>query len=110
MAGGKRALGVDHLAKGGGDIVEIILIDGAQLLDRGEHDEAAVEERRDKPGPELVVGGNLNEGIDEGRIEPAAGAAADLVDRRFPAGMGVKHVDHLRQQGDARGERDGIAC
>ena len=106
VAGGEGGLGIDHLGESRGDVVEIILVDGTGFAQRFELDDALAEVGIDQRGPEAFAGRDRDEGIDDARIEPGAGAAADLGDRLVAALAHVEDIDDLGEQRDAREDRD----
>ena len=56
MAGGVRALGVDHLAEGGGDVVEIVVVDVPRAAPARSANTALLELGRAQRRPEAGVG------------------------------------------------------
>ena len=108
VAAGVGALGVDHLGEGGGDVVEVVVVDRACC---------AAPARSAKivccrPSERSVSQNSGSRGDARERRRRARGSnqlperARDFAPRRLDAVRGLEHVDHLRQQGDARIDRD----
>ena len=95
MATGVRTFRVDDLTEGGGNVVEVIVIefDNVRRRLQGKH-------RRHHGGigqfrPEIVGNGHGFESGDQGRVEPRAGAPAHLAQRglrKDNTGYDLKHL------------------
>jgi len=109
VAAGKRALGVDHRAEGGGNVVQVIVVQRHLQPHRFQRQHGLVERGRVEQGPERGLLGHAFEGLHQRRVEPAAGAAALLVQRGLRVAGGEEDVHHLGQQRNARRQRSGLA-
>ena len=78
VSAGVGALRVDHLREGGGDVVEIVLVDQRAALRRLEREDRLLQVVGAQRLPELRPRGDARERRRELRIEPAAGAALDF--------------------------------
>ncbi len=106
VARGERALGVDDLAEGERDVVEVVGVDRLQLLRRLHLEDAQLQIGAGQLAPEPGVARQHREGIGQPRVEPDAAAARHLFARGLRAGTGVEHLHPLGQQRDARIQRD----
>ena len=101
-----RAFRVDHLAKRGSDIVEVIFVDRHHARGRLQRRHGGADVFRTQHGPEVARLGHPLERRHQLGIEPAAGPLPHFGARR-PAAIGrMKYIDYLCHQCDAREHGD----
>ena len=87
VAAGVGALGVDHLGEGGGDVVEIVVVDQSSACCAGSSAKiASCRSRRARASPRMrVARRRARRPLDQLRIEPGAGAVRDFALRGLDA-------------------------
>ena len=109
MACGEGALGIDDLAEGVGNVVEIFLVDDGGGFGWRHAHHPALDQRGGKGEPEVGSGGGGFQRHHQRRVEPLASPPPCFLEARRCTGMTVKDVHHLGQQRDLRSERNGAA-
>ena len=110
VAARERALAVDDLAEGRGDVVEVVVVERDRAGRPAPSRTPRARRRRSERAPEAGIGARrwsiaaTSAGSNQLPARPRASASA-------AAGppTRVEHVDHLRQQRDARIQRDRLA-